>query len=278
MLCSALAAVISAMMSVTRRTLSTTSPMVLPACRTSRVPLLTCSTESPIRALISRAAAAERCAKLRTSVATTAKPRPCSPARAASTAAFRARIFVWKAMPSMTPMMSTIFVDAVSMAPMVSTTSLTMLPPRSATPDAATAIWLAWRALSAFCFTVLVSSSIDDAVSSSELACCSVRADRSWLPAAISPDAVAIALVPVCTSDTTLRSASFMPCRARIRSPISSLAAGPKCVRKSPSATVSATFTAACSGTVIERVISQAQTLPSATSSAHRVSSRVKLR
>ena len=40
-----------------------------------------------INALISFAAVAERCAKFRTSVATTAKPRPCSPARAASTAA-----------------------------------------------------------------------------------------------------------------------------------------------------------------------------------------------
>lgn len=38
--------------------------------------------------------AAARCARLRTSVATTAKPRPCVPARAASTAAFSARILV----------------------------------------------------------------------------------------------------------------------------------------------------------------------------------------
>jgi hypothetical protein len=56
--------------------------------------------------LISRAASAERWARLRTSLATTAKPRPCSPARAASTAAFSARMLVWKAMPSMVPMMS----------------------------------------------------------------------------------------------------------------------------------------------------------------------------
>ena len=54
-------------------------------------------------------AEALRCARLRTSLATTAKPRPCSPARAASTAALSARILVWKAMPSMTAMMSTIF-------------------------------------------------------------------------------------------------------------------------------------------------------------------------
>ncbi len=45
--------------------------------------------------------AAERCAA-RALRRTTAKPRPCSPARAASTAAFRARILVWKAIASIT--------------------------------------------------------------------------------------------------------------------------------------------------------------------------------
>ena len=51
-------------------------------------------------------APAERCAKLRTSLATTAKPRPWSPARAASTAALSARMLVWKAMLSMSPTIS----------------------------------------------------------------------------------------------------------------------------------------------------------------------------
>jgi len=49
---------------------------------------------SVISALISRAACALRWARLRTSLATTAKPRPCSPARAASTAALSARMLV----------------------------------------------------------------------------------------------------------------------------------------------------------------------------------------
>jgi hypothetical protein len=108
-LCSPAAAVISPMMSLTRCTEPTISLMVWPASATRRLPASTLSTLVPIRPLISLAASALRCARLRTSPATTAKPRPCSPARAASTAAFRARMLVWKAMPSITPMMSLIF-------------------------------------------------------------------------------------------------------------------------------------------------------------------------
>ena len=113
-------------------------------------------------------------------------------------------------MPSMTPMMSTIFFDEALIEPMVVTTCETTVPPRLATSEAETASWLAWRALSAFCLTVEVSSSIEDAVSSSELACSSVRDDRSWLPAAIWPEAVAMVSVPVRTSPTTLARLSRM--------------------------------------------------------------------
>ena len=57
---------------------------------------------------MSFAACDERCARLRTSDATTAKPRPASPARAASTAALSASRLVCRAISSMTPMMSEI--------------------------------------------------------------------------------------------------------------------------------------------------------------------------
>jgi len=75
--------------------------------------------------LISFAASALLCASVRTSVATTAKPRPCVPARAASTAALSASMFVWKAMPSMTVMMSAIFFDESLIDDIVCTTSPT---------------------------------------------------------------------------------------------------------------------------------------------------------
>jgi hypothetical protein len=58
---------------------------------------------------MSFAAHAQRCARLLTSEATTAKPPPWSPARAASTEALIARMFVGKAMPLITPVISAIF-------------------------------------------------------------------------------------------------------------------------------------------------------------------------
>ena len=156
--------------------------MVEPARSTRLRPRSTCSTESLIRILISFAAAALRCARLRTSDATTAKPRPCSPARAASTAALSARIFVWKAMPSITEIISTILREEPLISSMVLTTCPTTSPACTATLEADVASSLACCALEAFCLTVEANSSIEDAVSSSELACCSVRADKSRLP------------------------------------------------------------------------------------------------
>jgi hypothetical protein len=69
-------------------------------------PASTLATESPISALDLARGFGAALRQVRTSPATTAKPRPCSPARAASTAAFSARMLVWKAMPSITPVMS----------------------------------------------------------------------------------------------------------------------------------------------------------------------------
>jgi len=74
------------------------------------------STEAPISPLISRAASALRCARERTSLATTA--------------AFSARMLVWNAIPSITPMMSAIFFEATWISSIVVTTCATTAPPR----------------------------------------------------------------------------------------------------------------------------------------------------
>ncbi len=52
-------------------------------------------------------------------------------------------MLVWNAMPSMTLMISAIFLDEVSMPDMVVTTWPTTLPPCDATPAAPMASWLA---------------------------------------------------------------------------------------------------------------------------------------
>ncbi len=68
-------------------------PETRPACATCSAPSPMARTEAATSDSISRAASPVRCARDGgTSSATTAKPLPCSPARAASTEAFKARI------------------------------------------------------------------------------------------------------------------------------------------------------------------------------------------
>ena len=88
---------------------------------TRSTPSLTCVEDDVIRSLMSFAACEERCARLRTSDATTAKPRPASPARAASTAALSASRLVCRAISSMTPMMSAILREDSSIRAIAST-------------------------------------------------------------------------------------------------------------------------------------------------------------
>ena len=87
-------------------------------------------------------------------------------------------MLVWKAMPSMTPMMSAIFFELSLMEPMVLITLLTTSPPLTAISAVDSTSLLAWWDCSAFCLTVLVSSSIELAVSSRLEACDSVRAGQ----------------------------------------------------------------------------------------------------
>lgn len=82
---------------------------------------------------------------------------------------------------------------------------------------------------------------MDDAVSSSEPACCSVREERSWLPAAICADAVAIASEPERIWLTVLARFSAIRFKAFCSWPISSSRSTTIGELRSPAATVSAT-------------------------------------
>jgi len=116
--------------------------------------------------LISFAAPAERCASDRTSEATTAKPLPASPARAASIPAFKASRLVWKAISSITPMMWVISVDDLAISRIAATALPAMSLPRSAPFFASDALALACWAPSADLPMVAVISFTAAAVSS----------------------------------------------------------------------------------------------------------------
>ena len=108
-----------------------------PVCALSCAPSSTRCVDSLISEEISRAAWFERSASFRTSSATTAKPMPCSPARAASMAAFRASRFVWLAISEITWMISLICCELVRICSIDSIDFCTALPPSSAS-------WLAF--------------------------------------------------------------------------------------------------------------------------------------
>ena len=201
--CSRLAALISPMIDATWRARSRMATSALPDSSTSALLFFTCARLPSISSLISFAERALFCASVRTSEATTAKPRPWSPARAASTAALRASRLVWKAMLSMVPMISDMRA-AELLSSLIAETAWPRMPlPRSASSRASVARVAAWRAFSAVCFTVPVISSIEAAVSSSEDACASVRCDRFELPEAISFAASDMCETPSRTDATT---------------------------------------------------------------------------
>ena len=102
-------------------------------------PASTCAPELETSALISLAASAERCASARTSEATTAKPRPESPARAASTPALSASRLVWNAISSITPMIWPILLEESAMASIASTALRTTTAPFLASESAVAA-------------------------------------------------------------------------------------------------------------------------------------------
>ncbi len=101
------------------------------------------------------------------------------------------------------------------------------------------------------------------AVSCRLLAVCSVRELRSWLPVAISCDAVSMLSVALRTRLTVRVSEVFMSPSARSRSPNSSVRSVRTSRRRSPAATSRVTSTAWARGCVTERVMRQASTMAS---------------
>ena len=107
-----------------RESVPPASSAAAPLERISAAPSPTAWTEASgprctpsISAAISFVADETRSASWRTSSATTANPRPCSPARAASMAALRARRFVCAAMSSMTATIFPISCDSLDVDP-----------------------------------------------------------------------------------------------------------------------------------------------------------------
>src|SRR4051812_5957199 len=154
---------------------------------------------SAISEAIEPAAACDSSASLRTSSATTAKPRPCSPARAASMAAFSASRFVCSAMPVIVATMPSICSDFAPSsrmasvactelsrtAPMASEAWATAPAPRSATSRAAIAAAVVSCALPVLMALAVATSS------EATFACSTARTWRS-APSATSLTAEAI--------------------------------------------------------------------------------------
>jgi hypothetical protein len=143
---------------------------------------------------------------------------------------------VWKAMLSMTPMMSRIFCDASLMPCIVSDMRSTASPPARVAPLASVVNATACCAESALLRTVPVISSIDAAVCCRLAACDSVRDDRSLLPRAISVVAPCMLTISSRMSRVSARRLTLSWRSARASSPtMPPCSAGTVCVR-SPAA------------------------------------------
>ena len=156
------------------------------------------------------AASAALRARFRTSSATTANPAPASPARAASTAAFRARRFVWKAISSMVLMIFPVS----SLVLVISAMAPAMAPMWPSTFSTTCLVWaimaLAWLALSAFCLVMEAISSRDEEVSSRDEACSEAPSARDRLAREIWEAAEATCPAPVVRRATVFLMASLM--------------------------------------------------------------------
>ena len=163
--------------------------------------------------------------------------------------------------------MSAILRELVVIWSMVVTTCDTTAPPRAATSAAVEAKSLAWREAWALCCTVLVSTSIDEAVSSRLAAVCSVRWLRSWLPLAISELAVEMLPAASCTWRTRSRSESCMRPMAPTSWPTSSWFMAATSRDRSPLAMRSASSCACPRDLVMERTLKNVRGISTASAS-----------
>jgi len=155
------------------------------------VPVPTFLIEFSIITVVSFDAAADFAARLLTSSATTAKPFPYCPALAASTAAFRASIFVWNAISSIVLIIFAILEEESSISSIARSISFMLPLPFSAFSLVNSARLFASLAFSAFCLVCAAISSIDAVNSSIELACSVAPCDKAMLESetCLDPDA-----------------------------------------------------------------------------------------
>ena len=172
-----------------------------------------------------------RSARPLTSSATTANPRPCSPARAASIAAFRARRLVWAAMSSMTatilPISSDWTPNSVTLSAATCTAELIFCMPSIVLPTiswplrAASVAWddpseAAWAFLATSpmavetCATMLVAWSTPWACPWLPLAICSMASVSCFIASVVRSVLSDCSLVPLATCWLT----DAMPCVA----------------------------------------------------------------
>ena len=173
---------ISLMVPVTSCTPVTTSFKDMAVSSAIFVPFSTALRELSISAAVFLDASALLLARFLTSSATTANPFPASPALAASTAAFSARMLVWNAMSSMVLMIFPISLERSLISPMADSISCILRLLSAASFPTSLARSLAFCALSAFCFTWEDISLTVAASSSMEEACSVAPWDRAWAP------------------------------------------------------------------------------------------------
>ncbi|MOA01634.1 hypothetical protein D3C78_1210540 [compost metagenome] len=155
-------------------------------------------------------------------------------------------------MESIRPMMSPILRLEVVISCMLCTACCTTWPPCVAEPKAEAESWLAICDDDAVCCTVEVSCDSEATVSCRLLAVCSVRADRSWLPEAISWLAVAILPLASRTWRTIAPRPFCISSSARCRSATSSRPSISARCDRSPCAIASALWRARSRGRQID--------------------------